>query len=100
MTNLTTIWWRDIPAQVQARNGRDRHSAPLADRFQVAIDRAAMRAGLAGSDAYLEAWRRESRECGDDLAAEVAEEVARLEEAYPPARLAELADAGGTEAGT
>ena len=26
-----------------------------------------MRAGLIGSDAYLEEWRRESRECGDDL---------------------------------
>ena len=41
-----------------------------------------MRAGLIGTDAYLGEWRREPRECGDDLEAEVAEEVAWLEGAY------------------
>ena len=41
-----------------------------------------MRAGLIGTDAYLGEWRREARECGDDLDAEVAEEVAWLEGAY------------------
>ncbi len=97
MSTLTTIFWRDIPAQVQCRNGRERHSAVLPDRFQVAIDRAAMRAGLAGSDAYLEAWRRESRECGTDLAAEAEAEAERLAVAYPPDRLAALVESGGVE---
>ena len=42
-----------------------------------------MRAGLIGTDAYLAEWRREPRECGDDLEAEVGEEAAWLEAAYP-----------------
>jgi len=64
---LTVIWWRDIPAQVTAKEGRTRAARELEPRFQEAIDAAAMRAGLIGTDAYLEEWRREPRSCGDDL---------------------------------
>ncbi|MGZ4966108.1 MAG: virulence factor, partial [Chthoniobacterales bacterium] len=43
---LTTIWWRDIPAQVvAARDRRTQHKIVLHRRFQVAIDRAAVQAG-------------------------------------------------------
>ncbi len=52
------IYWRDIPAQVQVKRGRERGKYLLSHRFQAAIDRAAMRAGKGGSDAYLEEWRR------------------------------------------
>ena len=79
MPELTVIWWRDIPAQVTAKEGRARAARELAPRFQEAIDAAAMRAGLIGTDAYLEEWRREPRSCGDDLEPEVAQEVERLE---------------------
>ncbi|NIR40211.1 MAG: hypothetical protein GWN07_30790, partial [Actinobacteria bacterium] len=41
---LITIKWREIPAQVTARDGRRKVSIQLSDRFQVAIDRAAIRA--------------------------------------------------------
>jgi len=37
---ITTIYWRDIPAQVNGRNGSDRHKSLLTPRFQDAIDRA------------------------------------------------------------
>jgi hypothetical protein len=67
----------------------------LSDRFQKAIDAAAMKAGLVDSDAYLEEWRRESRPCGDDLDAEVAAEADRLETAFPRPVLLALARAGG-----
>ena len=77
------IWWRDIPAQVTAKEGRATARVQLSDRFQEAIDAAAMRAGLIGTDAYLAEWRREARACGDDLEAEVAGEAERLEAAYP-----------------
>ncbi len=97
MATLTTIFWRDIPASIQGRNGRDRQSVGLPDRFQQAIDRAAMRAGAIGTDAYLEEWRREARDCGDDLAAETAAEAARLEAAFPPERLARLVETLGRE---
>lgn len=87
---LTVIWWRDIPAQVVARDGARTVRAALPGRFQAAIDRAAMRAGVAGSDAYLELWERRSRPCDADLDAAVHTEVAELDRRFPPAALAGL----------
>ena len=52
------ILWRDIPSQILIKQGRERGKYLLAYRFQAAIDRAAMRAGKGGSDAYLNEWRR------------------------------------------
>ena len=96
---LTVIWWRDIPAQVLARSGAETHKVVLDPRFQVAIDRAAGRAGLSEEGAYLAAWRRLSRPCGEELPAEVAAEAARLEARYSPDVLQRLADAGGVDGG-
>lgn len=81
---LTVITWRDIPAQVVARSGRTRSSVELPSRFQRAIDRAAMNAGLFGADAYLEEWHRTSRPCSEDLDDEVSAEVQRLLATHPP----------------
>jgi hypothetical protein len=95
MGELTVVWWRDIPAQVIAGRGRDATKAVLSDRFQEAIDAAATRVGLIGSDDYLEQWRRERRPCGDDVAAEVAALAERLEAEYDVERLRQLASNGG-----
>ena len=95
MPELTVIWWRDIPAQVTAKDGRASARARLSDRFQEAIDAAAMRAGLIGTDAYLAEWRRAARECSGDLQAEVTREAESLEAAYPHDALKELVRAGG-----
>ncbi|MCI0425499.1 MAG: virulence factor [Actinobacteria bacterium] len=92
---LTVISWRDIPAQVTARHGREIAKRELSPRFQVNIDRAAMEAGLFGSDDYLAEWRRVSRPCGPDLEDEVSREVGRLEADYTPERLNQLAGNGG-----
>ncbi|MGH3065818.1 MAG: virulence factor [Gaiellaceae bacterium] len=97
MPELIVIWWRDIPAQVTAKKGRTSARAQLPERFQEAIDAAAMRAGLIGTDAYLAEWRREPRECGEDLDAEVAEEAAWLEAAYPDDTLDRLVRADGRD---
>ena len=97
MPELTIIFWRGIPAQVTAGKGRSAARAQLSDRFQEAIDAAAMRAGLIGTDEYLEQWRREGRLCGDDLEAEVAAAAAQLEDEYPDERLERLARASGEE---
>jgi hypothetical protein len=99
MPELTVIWWRDIPAQVTAKEGRSRASVSLEQRFQEAIDAAAMRAGLIGTDAYLEEWRRDTRTCGDDLDAEVAQEAEWLDAAYTDDVLARLVQANGRETG-
>ena len=92
---ITTIRWRDIPAQVVARRGRESAKRELSPRFQVAIDRAAMYAGLFGTDEYLSEWVRDSRPCGEDLEAEATTEAARLEAEFTPEVLNELAGNGG-----
>src|SRR4051794_26752243 len=97
MPELTLISWRSIPAQVTAGKGRGASRAVLSERFQEAIDAAAMRAGLIGTDAYLEEWRRESIPCGDDLDAEVEAAAARLEQEYTDERLERLVRASGEE---
>ncbi len=96
MARLILISWRDIPAQVIAKRGRETAKAPLSQRFQEAVDRAAMRAGKGSSDAYLADWKRsELRECGDDLATEAGAEAARLEARYSDADLERLIRAHG-----
>jgi hypothetical protein len=71
----------------------------MAPRFQEAIDAAAMRAGLIGTDAYLEEWRREPRSCGADLESEVAQEADRLDAAYTDDVLERLVRDSGKELG-
>ena len=92
---LVTIYWRDIPAQVTAQQGRTREKALLAARFQHAIDRAAMVAGLDDTDSYVAQWRRESAELAGDLAAAVATEITRINAAYDRDRLERLVRSGG-----
>ena len=97
---LTVIRWRDIPAQVVAQGeGRARARAQLSDRFQEAIDEAALRAGLFGTDEYLGEWRRDTRACGDDIDAEASAEAERLEAAFDDETLRALARGGGVGAG-
>jgi hypothetical protein len=95
MAELTVIWWRAIPAQVVAREGRTTARVQLTSRFQEAIDMAATRVGLIGTDDYLNEWHRETRPCGDDLDEEAAAEAAHLEQAYPDATLDTLVRSGG-----
>lgn len=90
MAKLITVYWRDIPAQVMAKERRQSEKIELNERFADAIDRAAMRAGLIGSDGYLEQWSRVSVNCGDDLRAEVQTAAARLEATYDKDRLMAL----------
>jgi hypothetical protein len=98
MAQLTIVYWRDIPAQVTVKAGRRNAKVQLSERFEKAIDRAAMRAKLTGTDAYLEQWHRgEAIACGDDLEAEAGAAARRLETDYDDARLAELVAAGGQE---
>lgn len=91
MAKKIIIYWRDIPAQVLAQRGRVREKVHLSERFQEAIDRAAMRAGKGSSDAYIAEWRRQTSVCdGDDLKAIVASEAEKLESEYSDERLLEL----------
>ena len=78
---LVTIYWRDIPSQVLVQKGRTKAKVQLPQRFQEAIDRAAMRAGKGSSDLYLEEWRRttqqvEPQEDLQEFAESTAEQLA------------------------
>ena len=96
MAQLIVVYWRDIPAQVIVKAGRTAAKRQLTERFEKAIDRAAMRAGLRDTDSYLAEWRRaDPVECGADLEAEAAAAAAKLEAEFTDARLAELVAAGG-----
>lgn len=95
MSKLTVIYWRDIPAQIIGQQGRKRHKLELPQRFAVAIDRAAMRAGRGSSDAYLDDWRRESRPCEGDVQQLVNEEAERLNGQFPDDFLEKVVKAGG-----
>lgn len=95
MPELTVIYWRDIPAQVTATDGPAAVRVALPDRFQEAIDDAAMTAGLVDSGDYLAEWRRETRECSPDLAREVDAEAARLEAKFTEEELQRVAGFGG-----
>jgi hypothetical protein len=99
MTKFRIIYWRDIPAQVKVRAGRTRISRPLARRFLVAIDEAAMRVGLTASDDYLAQWRNDDwqERAGDpDALADIL--VAEVEAAYTPSHVRFLIANGGQEA--
>jgi hypothetical protein len=96
MASLIIISWRDIPAQVIVKRGRETAKVQLSARFQEAVDRAAMRAGKGTSDAYLADWKRsDPRPCGDDLQAEAAAEAARIEARFSDEDLEQMIRAKG-----
>lgn len=97
MAKLTTVYWRDIPAQVIAKERRESAKVVLSERFAEAIDSAAMRAKMAGTDAYLEQWHHQVTKCGKDLQATVDQAAEKLEQAYDDDRLAGLVRNGGVE---
>ncbi len=95
MAQLTIVYWRDMPAQVIVRAGRKKESRKLDERFEQAIDMAAMRSGASETDAYLEEWRRDSSDVDGDIA-EIADNTqAALESEYDQARLKDLIANGG-----
>lgn len=80
MASLTLITWRDIPSAVVVKRGRETAKAKLSNRFQEAIDRAAMRAGKGSSELYIAEWRRtDPQPCGDDIELAARTEAERLE---------------------
>jgi len=95
---LVVISWRDIPAQVNARSGDEKHQVVLARRFQRAIDDAAMVAGKKTASEYVGEWRRTSLEIPaalDQLEQAAAEEARRLDDAFPRERLQRFVANGG-----
>jgi hypothetical protein len=96
MPDITIVYWRDIPAQVIVGKGRTGAKVQLSERFEQAIDRAAMKVGARDADAYLAEWRKVPSGAKDGDPAEVAAaEAARLEADYDMAHLKRLIDNDG-----
>ncbi|MEY3082203.1 MAG: hypothetical protein RJA94_2188 [Pseudomonadota bacterium] len=96
MANLIITYWRDIPSAVSVKIGRKEEKRMLADRFQEAIDMAAMRGGASDTDSYLADWRRaEPQPVGDDLLAEVEKAKAEIEAEFTQDKIKTLIANGG-----
>ena len=96
MPDVTIVYWRDIPAQVIVGKGRRGAKAALPERFEQAIDRAAMKTGLAGSDDYMAGFRKAAPYAVDGDQDEVAKaEAARIDADYDAGRLKTLIDNDG-----
>jgi hypothetical protein len=97
MAQLTVVYWRDIPAQVIVKKSRrEEAKLQLNERFEKAIDRAAMRANLRDTDSYLSEWRKVSLgEVGDDMQAEAEAKAKALEAEFDEVTLNRLVEAGG-----
>lgn len=93
------VYWRDIPAQVKVRSGRQRAAQQLPERFQEAIDAAAMAGRTTDTDSYLEEWRSTDWETAEgELESFAGGKASELEKQYPPERLKALAANRGYEA--
>jgi len=91
MPDVAIVYWRDIPAQVIVGKGRRGAKVQLHERFEQAIDRAAMKLGATDTDAYLAEWRKAPPYSVDGDAAEVAKaEAQRIETEYDMERLKAL----------
>ena len=98
MAQLSILYWRDIPSQVVVKQGRKNAKILLSERFQVAIDMAAMRDGSHESDAYLEGWRKGAAEPVDGDMQEAADMAAvRIETDYDKDVIKRLVANGGRE---
>ncbi|TNC72025.1 virulence factor [Rubellimicrobium roseum] len=96
MPDVTIVYWRDIPAQVIVGSGRRGTKIQLSERFEQAIDRAAMKAGARDTDSYLSEWRKAAPYPVEGEPGEVAgAEAARIEAEYDTARLKALIDNHG-----
>ncbi len=96
MAEVTIVYWRDIPAQVIVGKGRRGTRIQLSERFEQAIDRAAMKSGAAETDDYLAAWRRAAPYPVEGADGEAAQsEAARIEREYDSVQLKKLIENDG-----
>ena len=96
MAEVTIVYWRDIPAQVIVGKGRRGAKRALPERFEQAIDRAAMKIGAEDTDAYLAEWRKAAPFTVEGEDADVADaQAARIDAEYDKARIKALIDNDG-----
>ncbi|MEM9969147.1 MAG: virulence factor [Pseudomonadota bacterium] len=96
MPDVTIVYWRDIPAQVIVGKGRRGAKRQLPERFEQAIDRAAMKTGANETDAYLAEWRKAEPFFVDGDPEQVAtDQAAKLAADYDKEKIMTLIANGG-----
>lgn len=99
MAEYQITYWREIPSMVVARDDSDTFKVALANRFQEAIDEAAMRLGESDADAYMNGWNRSEWTQSKGSVSDIAERVSReLEENLNEEKLNALLDSLNAEA--
>ena len=100
MADLIVVYWRDIPAQVIVKKGRQNAKRELPMRFIQAIDACAMKVGARSSSNSLDYWRKaDPIPVGDDIDEEVEKAVTELDTRYDKQKLIALVNSGGRENG-
>ena len=94
-SEVVVILWRDIPAQINGREGAERHQVILPHRFQKAIDRAAMIADKKTAQEYVGEWRRTTYPLAGELTSTIDGIAASIELEFTNDRLHTLVDNGG-----
>ena len=102
MAHVITVFWRDIPAQVIAEEGKGRNrkqaKIELEKKFLIAIDAAAMKSDADSTEDYLNDWRRSKPEnISGSLDFEADKLRQEIEKKYSNAKLKKLISNGGYE---
>ena len=102
MPRIITVFWRDIPTQVIAEDGKGRKrkkiKLELSKRFMISVDSAAMKSGSESSDDYLQDWRKsDPLEISNELEKEAKSYLEKLEKNYDNLKLKELIKNDGYE---
>ena len=101
MATVRVMYWKEIPVQVQAKDGDGPVSRPLHDRFQQGVDAISMFDGSSGTDDYLMAWEWGAETEMDGTAEQAAAVMAeRFNSGFPQdfaARIRELHASGGRD---
>ena len=98
MAKLVILYWRDIPSQIVVKKGQETAKRILSNRFQEAIDIAAMRSQSHNSNDYLAEWHRgQPEECSNDINAEADAKLSCVEFDYNEHRLTSMIKSDGWE---
>ncbi len=96
MAEVQVTLWREIPSMVAARQGEEVAKVQLPQRFQEAIDEAAMRSGESSADDYMAGWTRSAwEEFGGDPVQAAQQRSEALDLEWTQARLDAYLDSLG-----
>ena len=90
MSNLTIVFWRDIPAQLLIGSGRKAIKLKLSEKFEKAIDRCAMKVGAKDSQSYLDDWQKKTVPLDPAYTNSIELEAEKMERYYTAGKLKAL----------